>query len=70
MTKVAQRNRPSDALQTEAPYLSADERRAKGKAVRDKVPRASQAGWKSHKGRRDPADLLCESNAGRVEGIQ
>ena len=53
MTKEAQRKRPSDAPQTEAPYLSAGERRAKGKALRDKVPRASQAGWKPQKGRRD-----------------
>jgi uncharacterized protein (DUF2252 family) len=69
MTKDAQRNRPSDAPQTEAPYLSAGERRSKGKALRDKVPRASQAGWKPQKGRRDPVELLSDSNAGRVEEL-
>ena len=69
MTKVAQRTRPSDAPQTEAPYLSAGERRAKGKALRDKVPRASQAGWKPHKVRRDPVELLSDSNAGRAEDL-
>ena len=69
MARNAQRRRPGDAPQTEVPYLSADERRAKGKALRDKVPRASQAGWKPQKGRRDPIDLLCESNAGRVEDL-
>jgi uncharacterized protein (DUF2252 family) len=69
MTKEAQRKRPSDAPQTEAPYLSAGERRAKGKTRRDKVPRASQAGWKPQKGRRDPVELLSASNAGRVEDL-
>ena len=38
-------------------YLSADERRARGKALRDKVSRGSQAGWKAGNGRRDPVDL-------------
>ena len=69
MTKDTQPQRPSDTLRTEAAYLSAGERRAKGKALRDKVPRASQAGWKPKKGRRDPVELLCESNAGRVEEL-
>lgn len=47
-------------------YLSADERRALGKALRDRTPRAAQGGWKSSRGRRDPAELLRESNAGRI----
>jgi len=50
-------------------YASADERRAKGRAIRDKVPRASHAGWKPAKGRRDPVDLLLETNKGRVENL-
>ena len=29
-------------------------------------PRSSQAGWKPFKGRRDPVELLSESNAGRI----
>ncbi|MFO1397874.1 MAG: DUF2252 domain-containing protein [Burkholderiales bacterium] len=69
MIKNDQRKRPSDALQTEAPYLSAGERRAKGKALRDKVPRASQAGWKPQRVRRDPVKLLDDSNAGRLEDL-
>jgi uncharacterized protein (DUF2252 family) len=69
MTKDMQRRRPSDAPHVEAPYLTAGERRAKGKALRDKVPRASQAGWKPQKGRRDPVALLSESNAGRLEDL-
>jgi uncharacterized protein (DUF2252 family) len=48
------------------PYLSAGDRRAEGKALRDTVPRASHAGWKPPKRRRDPVELLSESNAGRL----
>ena len=69
MLKNARRTRPSDAPQTDTPYLSAGERRARGKALRDWVPRASQAGWKAQQGRRDPVALLCDSNAGRVEEL-
>ena len=37
--------------------------------MRDTAPRASQAGWKAPKGRRDPVELLIESSAGRVENL-
>ena len=47
-------------------YVSADERRGKGRALRESVPRPSQAGWKPHDGRRDPVELLSESNTGRM----
>jgi uncharacterized protein (DUF2252 family) len=47
-------------------YRSADERRAAGKALRDGVSRASHGGWKAPKDRRDPIDILQESNEGRV----
>jgi len=69
MTKTYKGKRPSAAPPSETPYLSAGERRAKGKALRDAVPRQSQAGWKPKKGRRDPVELLIESNAGRVENL-
>jgi len=69
MTNDARRRRPTDEPPTDTPYLSADERRANGKALRDKVPRASQAGWKPRKDRRDPVELLSESNAGRVADL-
>ena len=46
-------------------HLSADERRTAGKALRKAVPRASHGGWKPPKHRRDPIDLLNESNEGR-----
>jgi Uncharacterized protein conserved in bacteria len=45
---------------------SADQRRAQGKTLRDKVPRESHGGWNPPKDRRDPIEILIESNAGRV----
>jgi len=47
-------------------YVSADERRAAGKALRDRTPRDAHGGWKPHKDRRDPIELLHESNEGRM----
>jgi hypothetical protein len=69
MTQETSRKRPSDAPRTEAPYPSAAERRAEGRALRAKVPRSSQAGWQPPKVRRDAVELLRESNAGRVENL-
>jgi uncharacterized protein (DUF2252 family) len=69
MARADKSKRPRAAQPSEAPYLSAGERRAQGKALRDAVPRHSQAGWKPKKGRRDPVDLLIESNVGRVENL-
>jgi uncharacterized protein (DUF2252 family) len=42
------------------------DRRAQGKALRQAASRAKHAGWKAPKDRRDPIDLLIESNEGRV----
>jgi uncharacterized protein (DUF2252 family) len=50
-------------------YISADERRATGKALRDTTPRASHGGWKPPKDRRDPTELLLESNEGRISDL-
>ena len=47
-------------------YRSADERRAQGRKLRDEVPRTSHAGWKAPSDRRDPVELLIESDRGRV----
>ena len=47
-------------------YLSADERRTTGKALRESVPRASHGGWDAPKDRRDPIDILNASNEGRL----
>ncbi|MCC7041127.1 MAG: DUF2252 domain-containing protein [Burkholderiales bacterium] len=53
-------------LRRESAYLSAEERRAKGKALRDAAPRVSHAGWKPPSGRRDPVEIVSRSNAGRL----
>lgn len=47
-------------------YLTADERAARGRALRDTVPRSSQSGWTPAPDRRDPVTMLEESNAGRM----
>jgi uncharacterized protein (DUF2252 family) len=46
--------------------LGADERRAEGRALREVAPRAAHAGWKAPSDRRDPIELLNESNVGRM----
>ena len=52
--------------QPDRTFLSADERRAKGRALRDIVPRVSHGGWKAPKTRRDPLDIISASNEGRM----
>jgi uncharacterized protein (DUF2252 family) len=46
--------------------LGAEERRAEGKALREMTPRAAHAGWQAPSGRRDPIELLNESDLGRI----
>jgi uncharacterized protein (DUF2252 family) len=55
-----------DAVGARSGYLSADDRRAAGKALRDAAPRAAHADWRPPKNRRDPIELLHESNEGRI----
>ena len=45
----------------EAKHPSIAERLAAGKALREKVPRGSHAGWQPPGRRRDPIDILIES---------
>lgn len=67
MDKKAGRREPEHGVvPSGGQYLSADERRAEGKALRDAVPRGVHGGWKPPKDRRDPIELLLESNEGRV----
>jgi uncharacterized protein (DUF2252 family) len=47
-------------------FRSRAERIAAGKALRDKVPRESHAGWKPPAKRRDPIEVLKKSNRDRV----
>lgn len=51
------------------PQLSAEERALQGRNLRKKVPRRAHAGWLAPKNRRDPTDILFESNAGRIEHL-
>jgi uncharacterized protein (DUF2252 family) len=48
---------------------AASDRRAQGKLLREAVPRTLHAGWKAQKDRRDPIDLLVESNQGRMHEL-
>jgi uncharacterized protein (DUF2252 family) len=47
-------------------FESPDERRFKGKALREAAPREDQGHWKPTSDRRDPVDLLNASNEGRL----
>jgi uncharacterized protein (DUF2252 family) len=47
-------------------YLTPDERRARGKALRQRVPRQDHGAWEPAEGRRDPVELLSESNKDRL----
>jgi hypothetical protein len=47
-------------------YLTRDERRAHGKALRQRVPRQDHGAWEPPEGRRDPIELLSESNKDRL----
>jgi uncharacterized protein (DUF2252 family) len=69
VSKPGKRTRARKESQSGTPYLSVDERRGMGNALRDQVPRASQAGWQAPDNRRDPVELVSESNAGRVENL-
>jgi uncharacterized protein (DUF2252 family) len=48
---------------------SPDERRAEGKALRDVAPREGHGHWRPPKNRRDPVDILSESNEGRISDL-
>ena len=65
------RRKPDAPAATTArrPYLTVDERRAQGRALREKVPRSSHAEWKAPEDRRDPVELLQGSNDGRMETL-
>ncbi|MGA9164693.1 MAG: DUF2252 domain-containing protein [Thiobacillus sp.] len=65
------RKSEAEAAQAEsAPvFLSRAERLAAGKALRDSLPRASHAEWEPSKKRRDPINVLEESNQGRMQEL-
>jgi len=47
-------------------FRSREERIATGKLLREKVPRSSHADWRPAPPRRDPIDILEETNKDRV----
>ena len=57
---------PAQARQMVPPFRSREERLAAGKSLRDKLSRKSCANWKVPGDRRDPIEILEESNKGRV----
>jgi len=66
---MARQKKKNETMHQEAKVLSADERRAQGKALRDAVPREAQGGWKPPRKRRDPIEILVESNKGRLPDL-
>src|ERR1700683_2222010 len=63
MTKRPHRSRRTEASE---PGPSVKERMAAGKALRERVPRTSQAQWQPPAGRPDPIELLKHSDRGRL----
>lgn len=63
---ILMRQGSADTAEGQAYVASPSDRRAQGKALRETVPRTMHAGWKAPKDRRDPIDLLVESNQGRI----
>src|SRR5215467_4905144 len=55
-----------DTSNSVTPRATQAELRAKGKKLREKCPRSSQASWKASRGRRDAVDLVEEANIGRL----
>jgi uncharacterized protein (DUF2252 family) len=49
--------------------LTSEERKAAGKALRDKCPRRSHATWTEPTNRRNPVELLIQSNRGRIPNL-
>src|SRR5574337_162103 len=64
--KPAASKRATGAAAGRTSYVSPDQRRAQGRALRDAVSRVSHAGWKPAKGRRDPIEIVLASNEGRM----
>src|SRR5215472_10381318 len=52
-----------------APFRSPDERRSEGKALRKAAPREDHGYWKPTRDRRDPIDILNESNKERLPDL-
>jgi uncharacterized protein (DUF2252 family) len=66
LQEAKESERRDDASTSEDQYRTAGERRGVGKALRDAVPREDHGGWKAPDDRRDPIELVLESNEGRT----
>ncbi len=62
-------NKLTPSLVGEQKTLTSTERRATGKAIRTKVPRASHAMWSPTPNRPDPISLLEETNRSRIASL-
>lgn len=69
MARPAPRKSVIPAATAHRAFQTADERRARGRTLRDTVPRSSQSEWKPASGRRDPIELLEASNEGRMPAL-
>ena len=49
MAKPSSRKRAASAPTPEGTYVNVDERRARGKALREAVPRVTHGGWKAQR---------------------
>src|SRR5262249_8656389 len=71
-TPPAPQFRPAFDPSESAPDIShapLGQRYAAGKALRDKCPRRSHAGWKPPADRRDPVELVLEAEKGRLPDL-
>ena len=69
MQKIYPSRSGRESVPTADQYRTPAERRAEGKALRDAVPREDHGGWKTPKDRRDPVQLVLESNQGRLQDL-
>ena len=65
VTAINLKSRPTEPITAVLPP-DREERRASGKALRDKVPRQQHAEWKPPKNRRNPVEMVVESSKGRI----
>ena len=56
-------------VQSPKETLTREERKAAGKALRDKCPRRSHATWKAPSNRPDPVELLIQSSKDRIPNL-
>ncbi len=73
-TRHAPYTRPPSAgsdthLSQKTLHSTPEERRAMGKAIRERCSRISLGEWRAAGNRRDPIDLLIESSQGRIESL-